>query len=59
MAMFEIYKDAKAEWRWRLVAPNGRTIADSGEGYNRPSGAQKAVERLKELAPGARIVRPV
>jgi uncharacterized protein YegP (UPF0339 family) len=27
------YKDAKGEWRWRLVAANGRIIADSGEGY--------------------------
>jgi len=27
------YKDAKGEWRWRLVAANGRIIADSVEGY--------------------------
>lgn len=30
---FQIYQDAKNEWRWRLIAANNRTIADSGEGY--------------------------
>jgi uncharacterized protein YegP (UPF0339 family) len=32
---FETYLDGKQEWRWRLVADNGRTIADSGEGYRK------------------------
>ncbi len=27
------YTDAKGEHRWRYVARNGRTLADSGEGY--------------------------
>ena len=31
----EFYKDGKGEWRWRLRARNGRTVADSGEGYKR------------------------
>ena len=30
---FEIFKDDVGEWRWRLVARNGRIVADSGEGY--------------------------
>lgn len=29
----QIYKDASGEWRWRIRAANGKTIADSGEGY--------------------------
>ena len=33
-AHFELYKDAKGEWRWRLIsAGNSKVIADSGEGY--------------------------
>jgi len=24
---FDLYKDAKGEFRWRLVAPNGQSIA--------------------------------
>ena len=29
----EFYQDDSGEWRWRAVAPNGRVVADSGEGY--------------------------
>lgn len=28
-----LYTDKTGEWRWRLVATNGKTVADSGEGY--------------------------
>ncbi len=30
---FVIYRDRKREYRWRLVAKNGKIIADSAEGY--------------------------
>ena len=30
---FRIYRDVQRFWRWRLLARNGRTIADSAEGY--------------------------
>jgi uncharacterized protein YegP (UPF0339 family) len=30
-------QDNAKEWRWRLKAANGRTIADSGEGYSAKS----------------------
>ena len=30
---FQKYVDAQGNWRWRLIAANGRIIADSGEGY--------------------------
>ena len=29
----QLYKDAKNQWRWRLRTRNGRTGAESGEGY--------------------------
>lgn len=29
---FELYKDKSGEYRWRLKASNGQTIAGSGEG---------------------------
>lgn len=43
---FEIYRDRKGEWRWRLKAGNGRKIANSGEGYKRRSAAVLAAKRL-------------
>ncbi len=47
---FEIYEDQAGEHRWRLIAGNGRIIADGGEGYTRKDGAIKAVDRVKEAA---------
>lgn len=31
--VIHVYEDDAGEWRWRRVAPNGRVLADSGEGY--------------------------
>ena len=31
----QYYKDRKKEWRWRFIAPNGRILACSSEGYTR------------------------
>lgn len=38
----EVYQDKGGEWRWRLVAANGRTVATSGEGYTRKADALRA-----------------
>lgn len=35
MFKIEFYEDVKGEWRWRLVARNGRVVADSSESYTR------------------------
>jgi uncharacterized protein YegP (UPF0339 family) len=45
-ARFVIYQDKAGEWRWRLLAPNNRTIADSGEGYERKGGAIRAAKMV-------------
>lgn len=36
-------------WRWRLVARNGRIIADSAEGYSTRSNLRRAATRLTGL----------
>jgi uncharacterized protein YegP (UPF0339 family) len=35
MNTLDVYKDRKREWRWRLIAENGRKVACCGEGYRR------------------------
>jgi hypothetical protein len=52
---FEVYVDAAGQWRWRLVAPNGNIVADSGEGYSSKQGAKRGIESVKEGAPNAEI----
>lgn len=54
---FEVYKDRRGEWRWRLVAENGRIVADSAEGYTRPEDAERSVNAIKNDVSGAPIQR--
>ena len=55
-AKFELYKDAKGEYRWRLVASNGQTIATGGEGYKEKSSAKDGIESVKKNASTAEIM---
>jgi uncharacterized protein YegP (UPF0339 family) len=55
-AKFELYKDAKGEFRWRLVASNGQMIANGGEAYKSKASAKAGIESVKEIAPAAEIV---
>ena len=41
------YKDSKGERRWRLKASNGRTLADSGEGYTTEHECLADIDRVK------------
>lgn len=54
-AKFELYKDKKGEFRWRLIAPNGQVIANSGEGYKSKDSAKNGIESVKKNAPGAAV----
>ena len=54
-AKFEVYKDAKGEYRWKLVASNGQSIATSGEGYKTNVSAKAGIESVKKNAPTAEI----
>lgn len=54
-AKFELYKDKKGEYRWKLVASNGQTIA-VGEGYTTKESAKNGIESVKKNAPTAAIV---
>lgn len=45
---FEIYKDNKGNYRWRLLAQNGEPVASSGEGFAEKRTAMNAVKKLKD-----------
>lgn len=44
---FELYKDKQGQWRWRLVARNGKYIANSGEGYYNKQDCLHAIMLVK------------
>jgi uncharacterized protein YegP (UPF0339 family) len=52
---FEWYKDKAGKFRFRLVAPNGQTIA-VGEAYESKETCVNGIESIKKNAPIAKIV---
>ena len=53
MPHFEFYATrrrpwVKRQWYWRLVASNGRKIADSAEGYSTRHNVLRAINSLNE-----------
>jgi len=54
MGKFEIYKDRKGEFRWRLRADNNQVIA-TGEGYSSKAGCKNGIASVKKNAPKAKI----
>jgi uncharacterized protein YegP (UPF0339 family) len=54
MAKFEIHKDAKGEFRFRLKSGNGQVIAVS-EGYTTKASCKNGIDAVKRDAPGAEV----
>jgi uncharacterized protein len=52
---FQIYKDRKGEYRWRLRARNGEIIADSNEGYSSKATCKHGIDLVKEQAASAAV----
>jgi uncharacterized protein len=44
---FYLYKDRANQWRWRLVAGNGKIVADSAEAYWNKQDAQHGINLVK------------
>lgn len=55
MMRFELFKDSAGEWRFRLIARNGETVAQS-EGYKRKIDAQNTINSIRTGAPKARVI---
>ena len=51
-----VYQDTADEWRWRAVAANGRTIADSAEGYVRRADCLHGLALVVQGLPSGRLV---
>ena len=52
---FELYKDAKGKFRFRLKASNGQIIA-VGEAYETKAAAQNGIASVQKNAPDAPVV---
>ena len=45
--LYRMYRDARGEWRWRLVAANNRILADSGESYSSRQACLAGIDLVK------------
>lgn len=52
---FEVFKDVKDEFRFRMVAPNGQIIA-TGESYTRKENCLGIIDSIQRNAADAEIV---
>lgn len=55
MWKFEIYADTAGNYRWRLKASNGQTVASSGESFDSKANAKRAAENVKANAGSAAV----
>jgi len=46
----DTFKRNDGQWGWRMISPNGQTIATSGEGFTRRWSAKRAGRRVLRLA---------
>ncbi len=42
----ELYKDEEGQYRWRVIAPGGRVLALSGQGYSSARAARHALHEV-------------
>ena len=54
--VFEVYKDNRGEFRWRLKAANAQVIATGEEGYKEKKSCEDGIASVKKNAPIAKIV---
>lgn len=50
-----IYKDIRGEHRWRVLARNGRIIAESGESYKRRCDLTSTLDTLRKGLKAAKV----
>ena len=54
--VFEVYRDVKDEFRWRLKAGNGQLIAVGHQGYGAKADCMHAIEVIQKGAASSKIV---
>ena len=45
---FEYFEGLDKKWYWRVVAENGKIVADGSEGYNQKHDCLDAIDRFRK-----------
>jgi uncharacterized protein YegP (UPF0339 family) len=48
-SQFQLFQDSAGEWRWRLLAENGKSIAAASEGYAAKAGAVNGIDVVRHM----------
>jgi uncharacterized protein YegP (UPF0339 family) len=51
----KVYKDEAGEYRWRMLAVNGKIVCCSGEGFRRVQEAMRSANKVRNEAKSAVI----
>lgn len=51
------YRDKQRKWRWRVLSPNGKNVANCGDGYTRRIDARTALYKMINEPLDIEIVR--
>lgn len=57
MLVYKVYKDAKKQFRWSLIAANNRVVANSGEGYHNKEDLLHAIDLISGDSHEIKFVR--
>jgi uncharacterized protein YegP (UPF0339 family) len=58
MIRIQIYKDAKGEFRSRIISSNGKIRFDSGEGYKHKTAAERSIQHLiRDCIAGSYVIQ--
>ena len=61
MDKWEFYKDTTGKWRWRRIAPNGKVVGASTEGYVNKSDCESNARRngwtIRDYRTARRVVK--
>ena len=52
---FEMYRDTRNEWRWRLKAGNHEIIAVSSEGYASKQSCSPSIDLVKSTTANTQV----
>jgi len=53
---FQLFRSNNGQWSWRLLSPNGRSVAWAGETYHNKVDAVHGMNLVKQYAPAAQLV---
>ena len=53
---YHLFLDLAGDWQWQLIAPSGKVLATSAEGYKTKKACLDSIERVRSAASAETLV---